>query len=172
VDRAALDLTNTLVRASADGLVTDLRTDVGQFAGTGTPVMTLISIRDFWINAEFTENNLGNLRVGSPVEIIFDSLPGRIFPGRVRNIGYGVGTGSSNPPGTLPTISNNRDWLRQAQRFPVVIDIDFDAAGSELTQQLRIGGQASIVAYTGKNGFLNALGKGYIRTMSLLSYAY
>ena len=172
VDRAELDLENTLVRASTPGLVTDLRTEVGQFAGTGTPVMTLISIRDFWINAEFTENNLGNMRVGSPVEILFDSLPGRVIKGTVRTIGYGVGSGSSNPPGTLPTVSNNRDWLRQAQRFQVAIDIDFASGGEDLLRQMRIGGQASVVAYNSESGVLNLLGKGYIRLMSLVSYAY
>ncbi len=172
VDRAELDLANTLVRASADGLVTDLRTDVGQFAAAGTPVMTMISIRDFWISAEFTENNLGNMRVGSPVEILFDSLPGRVFSGKIRTIGYGVSSGSTNPPGTLPEISNNRDFLRQAQRFPVAVDIDFDAAGNDLTRQLRVGGQTSVIAYTGKNGLLNLLGKVLIRLRSLASYAY
>ena len=172
VDRAELDLANTLVQASADGLVTDLRTDVGQFAASGTPVMTMISIRDFWIRAEFTENNLGNMRVESPVEILFDSLPGRVFSGTVRTIGYGVGSGNTNPPGTLPEISNNRDWLRQSQRFPVAIEIDINAAGADLVRQLRIGGQASVVVYTGQNGLLNLLSKGLIRVRSLASYAY
>jgi len=171
VEKAKLDLENTLVRASSRGIVTDLRADVGQYAGTGSPMMTLIAIHDVWINAEFTENNLGHLQPGSPVEILFDVLPGQVFTGEVRSIGVGVSVSQPPPPGTLPTIQNNRDWLRQSQRFPVVIGFD-PAQDEELRKQLRIGGQASVIAYAEGHGFLELLGKAYIRLLSLLSYAY
>ncbi len=171
LEKAELDLSNTLVRASLPGVITDLSTDVGQFAGTGGPVMTLISLHDVWVNAEFTENNLGHLEEGSEVAVLFDVLPGEVYSGTVRSIGVGVSTGSSHPPGTLPTIQNNRDWLRQAQRFPVVVDIDFNEA-PEIAGQLRIGGQASVLAYTEGHGFLNLLGSLYIRLMSWFAYAY
>jgi multidrug resistance efflux pump len=171
VEKAELDLADTTVSASADGLVTDLRADIGQFAGTGSPVLTLISISDLWINAEFTENNLGHLEEGSPVEILFDAVPGRVFKGQVRSIGFGVSAGNPPPPGALPSISNNRDWLRQAQRFPVVIGFD-PRADEELLQQLRIGGQATVIAYPETRPVLNLIGRIYIRLMSFFSYAY
>jgi len=171
VEKAELDLSNTVVRASSRGFITDLRAEIGQFAGTGSPVLTLISLQDFWITAEFTENNLGHLRDGSPVEILFDSLPGQVFKGKVRSIGRGISAGQAPPAGTLPSISNNRDWLRQSQRFPVVIEFDL-AQTRELSQQLRIGGQASVMGYSEGHGVLNAFGKLYIRFMSVLSYAY
>jgi multidrug resistance efflux pump len=171
VEKAELDLSNTVVRASSRGFITDLRAEIGQFAGTGSPVLTLISLQDFWITAEFTENNLGHLRDGSPVEILFDSLPGQVFKGKVRSIGRGISAGQAPPAGTLPSISNNRDWLRQSQRFPVVIEFDLVQA-RELSEQLRIGGQASVMGYSEGHGALNALGKLYIRFMSVLSYAY
>lgn len=171
VEKAELDLFNTVVTASSRGLITDLRAEVGQFAGTGSPVLTLISLQDFWINAEFTENNLGNLRADSDVEILFDSLPGRVFKGKVRSIGRGISAVQAPPAGTLPSISNNRDWLRQSQRFPVVIEFDL-AQDRDLREQLRIGGQASVMGYTQGHGVLNLLGKMYIRLMSVFSYAY
>ena len=171
VEKAELDLSNTVVRASSRGFITDLRAEIGQFAGTGSPVLTLISLQDFWITAEFTENNLGHLRDGSPVEILFDSLPGQVFKGKVRSIGRGISAGQAPPAGTLPSISNNRDWLRQSQRFPVVIEFDLVQA-RELSEQLRIGGQASVMGYSEGHGVLNAFGKLYIRFMSVLSYAY
>ena len=71
----------------------------------------------------------------------------------------------------LPTVQNNRDWLRQSQRFPVVIGFDVDQQDG-LRRQLRIGGQASVMAYTQADGVLNLLGKAYIRLMAWLSYAY
>ena len=169
VDKATLDLGNTVAVAPSRGLITDLRADVGQFAGAGSPVMTLIAIRDVWVNAEFTENNLGHLEAGTPVEILFDALPGRVFKGHVRSVGLGISTGQAAPPGTLPTVQNDRNWLRQAQRFPVVIG--FDAAQDRaLLEQLRIGGQASVIAYTEGHGLLRLLGKAYMRFMSWISF--
>jgi multidrug resistance efflux pump len=170
VEKAQLDLENTLVRASSAGIITDLRADVGNYAATGSPVMTLVGIKDVWISANYTENNLGHIRVGMPVEILFDVLPGKIFPGVVRSIGLGVSGGNAPSPGTLPTIDNNRDWLRQAQRFPVIVS--FDAEQEGLREQLRMGGQVSVIAYSEGHGILKLLGKLYIRIMSWFSYAY
>ena len=98
VEKAELDLANTVVTASSRGVITDLRADVGLYAGTGSPVMTLVAIHDVWINAEFTENNLGHLQPGSPVEILFDVLPGQVFDGEVRSIGLGVSEGQAQRP--------------------------------------------------------------------------
>lgn len=171
VDKAKLDLANTTVLAPSQGVITDLRADVGQFAGTGSPVLTFIAIHEVWVSAEFTENNLGHLHPGSRVEILLDALPGRVFKGTVRSIGVGVSAGQNPPAGTLPTIQNSRDWLRQSQRFPVIVE--FDTSRNEmLRRQLRVGGQASVMAYTDGHGVLNLLGKLFIRIMSLFSYAY
>ena len=171
VDKAQLDLANTQVKASSRGVITNLTADVGSYANTGKPVMTLLAMHDVWINAEFTENNLGHMRIGNQVEILFDTLPGRVFSGEVSSIGLGVNNGSSQQPGTLPTIENDRDWLRQSQRFPVVINFDIEQ-DPELREQMRIGGQASVIAYSEDHELIGFLGKLYIRLMSWLSYAY
>ncbi|MCB1857537.1 MAG: HlyD family secretion protein [Gammaproteobacteria bacterium] len=171
VQKAALDLANTVVKASSRGVITDLRADVGQYAGTGSPVLTLVAIHDVWINAEFTENNLGHLHNGSPVELVFDAVPGRVFSGEVRSIGLGVSGAQPPPPGTLPTVNNNRDWLRQSQRFPVIIGVD-PVSDERLRRNLRLGGQVSVIAYGDGHEVLGMLGRLFIRLMSFLSYAY
>ncbi len=171
LNKAELDLKHTVTYASSQGIITDLRTDVGQFANAGSPVMTFISIHDIWINAEFTENNLGHMKIGSQVELVIDSLPGEIFTGEVRSIGLGVAVSQAPPAGTLPSIENNRDWLRQSQRFPVIIAFSLKQDES-LRKFIRIGGQAEVIAFTEGHGFLNSLAKIYIRVMSYFSYAY
>ncbi len=170
LEKARLDLERTTVTTPSRGLITDLRADVGQYAGTGTPVMTLITIHDLWISADFTENNLGHMRGDARAEILFDAVPGRVFEGRVRSVGLGVSSGQAPPPGTLPSVSNSRDWLRQAQRFPV--EVGFDADDPELLSQLRVGGQASVIVYSDEAWITRFLGKIYIRFMSWMSYAY
>jgi multidrug resistance efflux pump len=170
IEKAELDLARTQVVAPGRGVVTDLRTDVGHFAQAGAAAMTLIAIHDLWINADLTENNLGNTDPGDEVAIVLDVLPGEVLKGRVRSVGSGVSSGQQAPPGTLPTIQNSRDWLRQAQRFPVAIE--FDASEADRLQKVRIGGQAEVMVFTGDNFLMNLLGAGYIRLMSLLSYLY
>ncbi len=171
LEKARHDLEKTVVRAPSRGVITDLRAEVGRFAGAGSPVVTLIAIHEVWINAEYTENNLGHLESGSPVEIIFDALPGAVFDGQIRTIGLGISAGQAPAPGTLPTVQNNRDWLRQAQRFPVVVDFDI-TQDERLRGELRVGGQASVIAYTGEHPLLDTLGRWYIRLLSWLSYIY
>ena len=90
----------------------------------------------------------------------------------MRSIGLGVSAGGSPapPPGTLPSVSNSRDWLRQAQRFPV--EISFGEPDDVLRRQLRIGGQASIIVYSEDAAVTRLLGRLYIRLLSWLAYAY
>ncbi|MDF3886401.1 HlyD family secretion protein [Cupriavidus basilensis] len=170
VDKAELDLANSQVRARTAGLITDLRTEAGQYAAGGSPVMTLIAIHDVWVSAEMTENNLGRVEPGTSVAIVLDAYPGKVLDGRVRSIGYGVSVGQSTPPGSLPTIQNSRDWLRPAQRFPVVIEF----APGELAKLhgVRVGGQAEVMAFPTQGSPLNPLGHLFLFVMSWLSYAY
>ena len=121
LDQAKLDMERTTVRAPDNGLLTDMRVDRGNFAAAGAPLMTFIAIHNIWVQADFTENNLGNIDSGDRVEIVFDTLPGRVIAGRVRSIGFGVAVDSA-PLGSLPTIENDRQWLRDAQRYPVQVE--------------------------------------------------
>lgn len=170
VEKARLDLARTVVRADVDGLITDLRTDVGHYVGAGSPVMTLITIHDVWISADMTENNLGHLRPGTPVLVVLDALPGELLRGRVRSIGYGVSIGQSPPPGSLPQVQNSREWLRSAQRFPVIVELDRDPRVN--VASLRVGGQAEVMALPREGNPLNLLGRAFMWLMSWLSYAY
>lgn len=170
IEKAELDLAHTRVLAPSRGLVTDLRTDVGQFVSAGAPAMTLIAIHDVWISADMTENNLGNLAPGDEVAIVLDVMPGQVFKGRIRSLGNGVSAGNQTAAGSLPTVQNNRDWLRQAQRFPVAIE--FDKEELARLQGIRVGGQAEVLVYSGDNWLMNGLGALFIRLMSLLSYLY
>jgi multidrug resistance efflux pump len=170
VEKAELDLKRTKVVAPSRGVVNDLRTDVGQYAQPGAPAMTLIPIHDLWINADMTENNLGNIKTGDPVDIVLDVMPGEILKGRVRSVGGGVGTGQPAQAGALPKVENSRDWLRQAQRFPVVVE--FDPSEAKRMQAVRIGGQANVLVYTGDHPVMNWLGAMFMSLTSYLTYLY
>ena len=170
LEAAELDLSNTHVVAPSRGMVTDLSTDVGHYAQPGAAVMTLIATHDLWISADMTENNLGHIDVGDEAAIVLDILPGEVLAGRVRSIGRGVDSGQQSSSGSLPTVQNDRDWLRQAQRIPVSIEFDSDEA--ERLRGARVGGQAEVLVYAGENPVMNFLGAVYIRVASWLSYLY
>ena len=88
----------------------------------------------------------------------------------MRSVGGGVSSGQTSPPGTLPTVENSRDWLRQAQRIPVAIE--FDEAERKRLRGVRVGGQADVLVYTDRHTLMNLLASIYIRFMSWLSYLY
>ncbi|MDX1380585.1 MAG: HlyD family secretion protein [Xanthomonadales bacterium] len=169
LDQARLNLERTTVRAPSDGVVTDVRVDKGNFAGAGQPQMTFISTADAWVRADLTENNLGHVNPGDPVELVFDVFPGQVMEGRVREIGFGVEVDKA-PLGSLPTIQNDQAWLRSAQRYPVLVEFELpDEADRRL---LKVGSQASVVVYTDDHAVFNLLARIYIRVVSLLTYAY
>ena len=167
LEQAQLDLLRTSVKAPVDGVVTDVRVDRGNFAQAGAPLMTFLASQDIWVQADFTENNLGNIKPGDEVDIVFDALPGKVVDGTIRTTGFGVKVDSA-PLGSLPTISNDRQWLRDSQRFSVLVD--FELPGAEDRQGIRVGAQASVVVYTG-NGFLfNSIAWLKMHLLSILTY--
>ena len=167
LEQAQLDLLRTSVTAPDDGVVTDVRVDRGNFAQAGAPLMTFLASHDIWVQADFTENNLGNIKPGDEVDIVFDALPGKVVSGTIRTTGFGVNVDSA-PLGSLPTISNDRQWLRDSQRFSVLVDFQLPAA--EDRQGIRVGAQASVIVYTG-NGFLfNSVAWLKMRLLGILTY--
>ena len=167
---ARLDLERATVRAPERGVVTGVQLDKGNFAGAGQPQMTFIATHNIWIQADFKENNLGNIDPGDKVAIVFDVLPGRVISGTVREISFGVDVGSP-PLGKLPTVQNDNSWLRSAQRYPVLVDFDLPL-NSEGRTRIKVGSQATVTVYTGTYPVFNTLGRLVMRLKSWLEYAY
>ncbi len=168
LETAQLDLHNTTVRAPSEGVITNLTVDIGHYAAAGMPIMTFISTKDIWVQADMRENSLRNIKQGDAVEMVLDSAPGQIFSGEVMSVGYGVSDNSSSAMGTLNTVQTSTGWLRQAQHFPVLIRFsDESAKGFK-----RAGGQVNAIIYTGDRPLLNTLGRLWIRIISFLSHIY
>ncbi len=168
LEDARLDLARTTVYSPTTGGVGTLRVTEGHYATAGQPLMTFVSAEDAWIEAYMRENNIGNVEIGDPVEIVLDVAPGRVFDGVVASIGYGINTGQDVAIGALPTVSPAAGWLREPQRFPVIIRF----AGDETRGLRREGGQSDVIIYTGGNWVINTLGWLSIRIKALLSYLY
>ncbi|MBT8039014.1 MAG: HlyD family secretion protein [Xanthomonadales bacterium] len=169
-ESAQLDETRATVQAPEDGVVTGVQLDKGNFAGAGQPQMTFIATHNIWIQADLKENNLEHIDPGDRVGIVFDVLPGRVIEGTVREVGFGVDI--QNPPlGKLPTIQNDKNWLRSAQRFPVLVDFELPRNERRITP-IKVGSQATVVVYTGENPVTNLLARWVMAARSILTYAY
>lgn len=164
--KAQLDLAFSNVLAPYEGIIESFSVDVGYYAGVGQPLATLVTASDVWIEANMRENNIANIKIGDPVELSLDVAPGRVFSGTVRSIGFGVNTGRNTNHGQLPTISAPSGWLRDPQRFPVIIGLNMD----ETHGVRRVGAQADVIVYTGDHFILNPIGRFQIRLASWLSY--
>jgi multidrug resistance efflux pump len=167
--QAQINLLRTTIIAPDSGVITDVRVNRGNFAQAGAPLMTFLATQDIWVQADFTENGLGNIKRGDTVELVFDALPGKVIKGTIRTTGFGVNVDSA-PLGSLPTIDNDRNWLRDAQRFSVLVDFELPNADDRLG--IRIGAQASVMVYTGDGFLFNTIGKLKMRLVSIFTYAY
>ncbi len=168
-ERAQIDLMNTRVTAPVDGAMTNRVLSIGQFAGTGKPVATIVDTARAWVIAQLPENALGRIAQGDPVDIVLDVMPGQVLRGHVDSIASGVthviGAGVQ---GDLPTPVERRDWLRGAERFPV--RIEFDTLGPEIP--IRAGAGASIAIYTANAGQLADFTRFWMQGVSLIRYAF
>ena len=170
LDKAEFDLAMTTLYAPFRGGIESLRTDVGQFAPAGQPLMTFVSTRDVWVVANMRENNLGNIEVGDRAEVVLDVAPGHVFTARVSSISFGVTyDGAKRSPGELPTAASQQGWLRDPQRFPVILHFD-ESQTEDVRGFCRVGGQANVVVYTESHATLDAIGRFRIRLASWLSY--
>lgn len=167
-EQAKLDLVRTTVLAPSDGVITNLQLTNGEFVAAGEAALTFIDTRDVWLNANFRENSLENVKPGDPVELVLDTLPGRVFDAKVQSVGWGVSQGSIDPDTGLPKINESTGLVRNPQRFTVKIEPNRD---DYVRGSVRYGSQANIIVYATNNAFVNAIGAFWIRLVAILTYA-
>jgi len=86
VDQAQLDLKNTVLSAPFAGMVTAVTLNVGEQAGTGTPVLTLVDPRSVRVDVSIDETDIGRIAPGQQATVTFDSLAGRTYQGRILGV--------------------------------------------------------------------------------------
>ena len=170
---AELKLGWTTLRAPARGIVSDLDIAAGSYATAGKNLMTFVDSTDIWIEAYLTENNIGRIKVGDPVEVVLDIHPGRILKGQIASFSAAASDGTNTTPGQPASVPRVSGWLRDPQRFPVRIILPGHTRADE-TDDLRfqLNGQADVIVFTGNSALLNTIGRGYIRLVALFSYVY
>lgn len=123
-DLAQLDLQRTVIRAPADGWVTNLNVHGGEFITRGSTAVALVKQHTFYILAYMEETKLEGIRPGYRVQIT-PLGSNRVLRGTVDSISAGVTNASSTSDSKgLATVDSNLEWVRLAQRVPVRIRLD------------------------------------------------
>ncbi|VYU22356.1 p-hydroxybenzoic acid efflux pump subunit AaeA [Metakosakonia massiliensis] len=123
-DLARLDLERTVIRAPADGWVTNLNVYTGEFITRGSTAVALVKQNSFYVMAYMEETKLEGVRPGFRAEIT-PLGSNRVLKGTVESIAAGVTNASSSKDSKgMATVDSNLEWVRLAQRVPVRIHLD------------------------------------------------
>lgn len=133
VREAWLANARTVLPAPVDGFVARRSVQLGQRVAAGTPLMAIIAPQQMWVDANFKEVQLRNIRIGQSVKLTAD-LYGKKFEYNGLVSGLGLGTGAAFA--LLPAQNATGNWIKVVQRVPVRVTLD----PAELAQSpLRVG---------------------------------
>lgn len=129
---AELNLGYTRIAAPVDGIIAQRSARVGAFVSPGKPLLTLVPLDAVYIEANLRETQLARVRVGQPVQISVDALPGLRLSGHVQSLAPASGVSFS----ALPAHNATGNFTKIVQRLPVRISLD---PGQAAARQLRVG---------------------------------
>jgi membrane fusion protein, multidrug efflux system len=119
--QAELNLGYCDIVAKIDGVITRRNVNPGDYVQVGQNLMAIRSLREIWVEANFKETQLRDLRIGQPVDLYVDMYGGKhVFKGRVS--GFTMGTGSTLA--LLPAENATGNFVKVVQRLPVRIDLE------------------------------------------------
>jgi membrane fusion protein (multidrug efflux system) len=144
--QAAITRAHMHIVAPVDGVVGQRSAQIGQQVPAGTPLMTIVPLHRLWVDANFRETQLKDLRIGQPATITADAYGGKtVFHGRVA----GISPGSGNAFALLPPQNASGNWIKIVQRIPVRITLD----NAEFDKRpLRIGLSVTVTVDTSQPG--------------------
>ncbi|MCB9944190.1 MAG: HlyD family secretion protein [Geminicoccaceae bacterium] len=142
-DKAAYDLENTMVRAPSDGILAKASSfREGTYVTPSAPLFALVETGELWVDANFKETQLTNMKVGQKATVVFDAFPDREFEATVDSIGAGTGAEFS----LLPAQNATGNWVKVTQRVPVRVHLEATPAE---TAMLVNGMSADVTVDTG-----------------------
>jgi membrane fusion protein (multidrug efflux system) len=121
LDQALLDLSYCTVTAEIDGVVTRRNVNPGNNVQAGQQVMAIRSLTQIWIDANFKETQLAELRIGQRVDVVADTYGSKhVFRGRITGFTYGTGSTLA----LLPPQNATGNFVKVVQRLPVKIELE------------------------------------------------
>ena len=107
--------------APVDGYVAKRTVQLGQRVAAGTPLMSIIPLKQVWVDANFKEVQLRKIRLGQPVKLTADLYGKKVeYDGTVAGLGAGTGAAFA----LLPAQNATGNWIKVVQRVPVRVELD------------------------------------------------
>jgi multidrug resistance efflux pump len=149
LENAEWELSQTSIRAPADGYVTAVALTVGDRALQARSAMSFIVENEITIVGMFPQNGFQTIKLGTPVDIVFDNAPGLIYHAKITGIPKGVGQGQIAASGTLARTTA----LGGTSAFPAEISVP-----DEMTREtLRLGMSGNATAFATNAGVIGLL---------------
>jgi multidrug resistance efflux pump len=146
-DQAKVNLERTQIRSPVNGWVTNLLTQLGDYATVGRNEISIVDSDSFWVDAYFEETQLASMQEGDPAEIKLMSYR-QIVRGKVSGVARGINVSNAQPNQQgLAAVNPIFTWVRLAQRVPVHIRIDQVPTGVRL-----VGGMTATVQVDARPG--------------------
>ena len=139
--QAKLNLDYTTVRAAADGIVSKKSVEAGQVIQTGQPLLAIVQLDEVWVNANYKETQLRDIRAGQRAVVAVDALGGKKFPAHVDSIAPATGAKFS----LLPAENATGNFVKVVQRVPVKLTFE---PGADPEHQLKPGLSVTATVYT------------------------
>ena len=162
LDNATWELTQTSVRAPADGYVTIVTMTVGDRATQSRSVMSFVVEKEITIVGLFSQNGFQTIKVGAAVDIVFDNAPGRIYHAKITSIPKGVGQGQVAVSGTLARTTA----LGGTTAFPAEISVPDEMS----RDSLRLGMSGSATVFAANAGVIGLLASILVWVSSYTAY--
>jgi membrane fusion protein (multidrug efflux system) len=119
---AELQIVYSTLKAPADGYIGRKNVEVGNRISSGQTLMVVVE-PDLWVIANFKETQLAHMQINQPVTITIDSIPGKVFTGKVDSFSPATG----NEFALLPADNSTGNFTKIVQRIPVKIIFDRDS---------------------------------------------
>ena len=123
-DLAQLNLSYTELRAPIDGVVGNRSARIGAYATVGAQLISLVPAHGLWVDANFKESQVAQIRPGLPASVEADVLPGHVFRGHVASLAPATGAQFS----VLPPENATGNFTKIVQRVPVRIQLEDGAS--------------------------------------------
>jgi membrane fusion protein (multidrug efflux system) len=130
---AQVNLGYTKIEAPGDGTVGERQVRPGQLVSPGTQIISFVS-KVKWVQANYRETQLTNMKVGDPVEIRIDEYPGQLFHGKIAEIAPASGSQFA----LLPPDNATGNFTKVVQRIPVKIALDDSSVATALRPGLSV----------------------------------
>ncbi|MGU5505051.1 HlyD family secretion protein, partial [Klebsiella pneumoniae] len=166
LEEAQLNLAWTKVRAETDGMVSNLQLNPGIYATAATAVLALVN-NNTDIVADFREKSLRHTAVNTDAAVVFDALPGQVFPAHVTSSDAGILAGQEAVNGQLSQPEQSTRWVRDAQRMRIHVALD-----QPLDKPLPTGARATVQLYNSEGPFARTFAGLQIHLVSWLHYVY